>query len=239
MPTGSSSKTNRQTRFGWPHGLPPASTVRRHWRVTLPFSNRIAVAADRITEATATAECQPYASVGATVHPGTVDVPHQIIHLTLPSTGTYCIDPVTFRSKVNVDHDEEIDLAVDVLAPPPVAAVGPAHITLTVVDANGSPVPATMANWYYSPKGADYDGEHPLRCVNQRCDTWILDGAPPRPGPIYLNATYAGPLNPFLQQGWSGYNGALYNVDVDDAGNMIPIVTTLAVETDLEGATGG
>jgi hypothetical protein len=208
------------------------------WVVDVPFANRIAVAADRTTNAVATAECQPYASTFATVHPGTVDVPSQIVHLTLPNTGTYCVDPATFRSTVNVDHDDETDPSIDVLAPP-APPTGIAHVTLTVVDAAGEPVPATIAHWYYPPDSGDYDGEHPMTCANQRCDTWVLDGNAPRAGLIYLNASYSGPLNPFLQQGWSGYNGAPYTVEIDAGGNMIPIVTTLAVDTDLEAATGG
>ena len=171
-----------------------------------------------------------------TVHPGTDAVPQQRVSLTLPRSATYCIDPDTFRSVINMEQDEQVDDS-DVLARPDVPG---GALTLSLVDQNSDPVPGSIAHWYYDPKGPAYDGEHPLVCADVRCETWVLDAADaPRPGVVYINATYTGPLNPFLQQGWLGYDGAPFELQDDGAGGLVPLEVTLTLRTDEEGAIGG
>lgn len=208
-------------------GAPPCD----HWVIEAPITARIAVAAERVTEAEPTKACQPYASTFALVHPGTAA---QTLHLTLPTDGTYCIDPKTLRATVNVEHDEAIG-PDDVLAAPP-TATGP--ITVHLTDLDDAPVPGAIVNWYYPPKSPEFDGEHPLTCIDVRCETWVVTETP-RAGTIYLNASYAGPLNPFFQQGWSGYDGAPFELEDDGAGGVVPFETTFALDTELEGAIGG
>jgi hypothetical protein len=211
-------------------GPPPCSA----WEVAAPITTRIVVSAERTTEAPASEACLPYASTFAIVHPGTPAVPSQLLHLTLPKDGTYCIDPETFRTVVNHDHDELLD-ATDVLAAPAPAS---GAIEVRLVDLQGAPVPGSAAHWYYPPDSPEYDGEHALACVDQRCETWVVTDVP-RPGPIYLNASYAGPLNPTLQQGWSSYAAGPFEVMAGADGTIVPLSTTFELETDLEGAIGG
>ena len=211
-------------------GEPPCS----EWQVAEPITTRIVVSAERTTEAAATEGCLAYASSFAIVHPGTPAVPSQLLHLTLPRHGSYCIDPETFRTVINHEHDEAVD-ATDVLAPPPPST---GAIQVHLVDLAGAPVPGSAAAWYYPPEGPDYDGEHALACVDQRCETWVVTDAP-RPGPIFLTATYAGPLNPFVQQGWSGFAAGPFEVTHGADGEIAPLSTTFELETDLEGAIGG
>lgn len=213
-------------------GEPPCST----WVITTPITERIAVAADRTTEATPTEECQPYASTFAIVHPATREVPSQELHLTLPTYGTYCISGDTGRAIVNVEHDEAVDETDTLALPDP--ATGP--ITVSLVDQDGDPVPGTSASWYYHPEGEEYDGEHPLRCADVRCETWVLDGDDvPRAGTVFFSASYAGPLNPFLLQGWVGYDGAPFELAAGDQSGLAPRTITLTLSTVDEGATGG
>jgi len=213
-------------------GEPPCST----WLITTPITERIAVAAERVTEAPPTEECQPYASTFAIVHPGTAEVPSQELHLTLPTYGTYCIAGDTGRAIVNVEHDEEVDDTDTLALPEP--ATGP--ITVSLVDTHGDPVPGTQVAWYYYPESAEFDGEHPLRCADVRCETWVLEGDDvPRAGTVYFNASYAGPLNPFFQQGWVGYDGAPFELAAGDQDGLAPRTITLTLSTEDEGATGG
>lgn len=209
---------------------PPCST----WEIAGDLPGRIAVTSERVTEAT-DEDCIAYASAFALVHlpDGEATAP-QLLHLTLPSDGTYCIDPDSGRSEVNHEQDEPIDEA-DCLVPPPEAT---GAIELTVVDLQGEPVPAASAVWYYPPKGPAYDGEHPLACVDPRCETWVVTEAP-QAGTIYLFATYAGPLNPFVQTGWSDAVGTPVEVEVDDRGEIVPMSIELVLDTTLEGAIGG
>ena len=206
------------------------------WVVEEAFDERIVVSAERVTEATPTDACQPYASVFATVHPGTRARPSQLLHLTLPSYGTYCIDGETGRAVINAAQAEELDGSDELVTP----AVGSGVITLSLVDPQQRLVPGSAAYWYYAPEGPDYDGEHPLLCADLRCETWVSAADdPPRAGTVYLNATYIGPLNPFFQQGWLGYDGAPFELSVDGAGALQPLSVTLTLPTDQEGATGG
>jgi hypothetical protein len=211
-------------------GAPPCS----EWDVAEAITVRIAVSAERTTEAPTDGGCLAHASSFAIVHPGTAAVPHQLLHLTLPSDGAYCIDPETFRTVLHHEQDETLD-ATDVLAPPPPAS---GAIVVHLVDRAAAPVPGSSAAWYYPPKSREYDGEHPLACIDQRCETWVVTEMP-RPGPIYLNASYAGPLDPFVQQGWLAFAAGPFEVVVDDGGAIVPIDTTFELETDLEGAIGG
>ena len=212
------------------HQTPPCS----HWSVAPPTSGQLAVSADRTTDAAG--ECIAYASTFALVHPPTPETPNQILRLTLPSDGTYCIDPNTGRAVVNVEHDE--DVTGDTLAVPAPPG-GP--LTVHIEDQHGDPVPASGVHWYYSPEGPDYDGEHPLRCADVRCETWVLteEDAGPHAGVVYLSATYAGPLNPFFQQGWSGYAGGPHELAARDDGALVPVDITLTLATDEEAAIGG
>lgn len=212
-------------------GEPPCSA----WVVEDAITERIAVTAERATEATATETCQPYASAFAVVHPGTAAVPRQTLHLTLPTFGTYCIDEGTARALINVPHDEDLD-ASDVLAGPEEVT---SAITVSLVDQDGAPVPGTIAHWYYPPESPEHDGEHPLRCVDQRCETWVVESdAYPRPGPIYLTANYAGPLNPFSRQGWTSYGAGPFMVELDASGAVAPLAVQLTLPTDEEAAAG-
>ena len=213
-------------------GEPPCST----WLITTPITERIAVTADRTTEATPTEACQPYASTFAIVHPGTREVPSQELHLTLPTYGTYCINGDSGRAIVNVEHDEAVDDTDTLALPEPATGA----ITVSLVDLNGDPVPGTQAAWYYHPEGAEYDGEHPLLCADVRCETWVVDeDDAPRAGTVFFTASYAGPLNPFLQQGWVGYDGAPFELAAGDQGGLAPRTITLTLSTEDEGATGG
>jgi hypothetical protein len=209
-------------------GVEPPCSV---WEIADQPTGRIAITSERETEAEPTEECFPYASTFVEVHPSRS---RQRVHLTLPTDGLFCIDGETGRSYVNVDHDEEVDEA-DCLAPPPDVS---GRITLDVVDLEGEPVPATTANWYYHPESPEFDGEHPLACADQRCTRWIVTDTP-AVGTIYLNASYAGPLNPFVQQGWSGYDGAPFEVEIGGDGQIVPLFAELALDTTLEGAIGG
>lgn len=212
-------------------GEPPCST----WIISTPITEAISVSADRVTEATATEACQPYASTFAIVHAATPEVPTQVLHLTLPSYGTYCIDQL-FRAVVNVDHDEEVD-GSDTLALPAEPS-GP--ITVSLEDQDGNPVPGSSAAWYYHPESGEYDGEHPLRCADVRCETWVLaEGDAPEAGTVYFSATYAGPLNPFFQQGWAGYDGAPFELEAAAGGGLEEQTITLTLSTVDEGAAGG
>lgn len=209
---------------------PPCST----WEIAGELPERIAVTSERTTEAT-DEDCIPYASSFALVHlPDGAATAPQLLHLTLPSDGTYCVDPGTGRSAVDHEQDEQVDEA-DCLVPPPEAG---GAIELTVVDLDGEPVPAASAVWYYPPEGPDHDGEHPLACLDQRCERWVVTEAP-QAGTIYLFAMYAGPLNPFVQTGWSDGVGTPVEVEVDDRGEIVPVSVELVLDTTLEGAIGG
>jgi hypothetical protein len=213
-------------------GEPPCTT----WVLDAPITAAIAVTAERVTEATPTESCQPYASTFAIVHPGDDDVPRQVLHLTLPSDGTYCIDAESGRAVINVEHAEDVSDDVDTLAAPAPPA-GP--IVLRLRDPEGAPVPGINANWYYSPEGPEYDGEHPLRCADLQCSTWVLvDGDAPRAGMVYFSASYSGPLNPFIAQGWFGYDGRAFELAADGEG-LAAAELELELATDQEGATGG
>ena len=89
-------------------------------------------------------------------------------------------------------------------------------------------------------EGAEYDGEHPLLCADVRCETWVVDeDDAPRAGTVFFTASYAGPLNPYLQQGWVGYDGAPFELAAGDQGGLAPRTITLTLSTEDEGATGG
>ncbi len=222
-------------------GEPPCTT----WVLDAPITTAIAVTAERVTEATPTESCQPYASTFAIVHPGDDDVARQVLHLTLPSDGTYCIDAESGRAVINVAHAEDVSDDVDTLAAPAPPS-GPIVLRLRAPAADpadptdpGAPVPGTSANWYYSPEGPEYDGEHPLRCADLQCTTWVLvDGDFPRAGMVYFSASYSGPLNPFIAQGWYGYDGRAFELAADGDG-LAAAELELELATDQEGATGG
>ncbi len=208
-------------------GMPPCS----EWVVAEAFAAPIVVSAERITEAPMTAACSPYASTFARVNPGTDERPAQVLHLTLPTFGTYCVDPETFRSSVNVQHAEILDERDWLVTPAPATGA----VRVKVVDQDGKPAAGSIAHWYYTPDTSDYGGEKPLACVDLRCETWVMTDAP-KPGTIYVNVSYAGPFNPFLMQGWTDYAAVPLTLTVDGSGQLIPQDVTLVVDTTLEGA---
>ena len=212
-------------------GEPPCTT----WVLDAPITTPISITAERVTEATPTESCQPYASVFAIVHPGDEEIPRQVLHLTLPSDGTYCIDE-SGRAVIGFAHAEDVSDDADTLAAPEPAR-GP--IVLRLREADGTSVPGTSAHWYYSPEGPEYDGEHPLRCADRQCTTWVLvDADFPRAGMVYFSASYSGPLNPFIAQGWLGYDGRPFEL-ASEGEALAAVEIELVLATDEEAATGG
>lgn len=202
------------------------------WAIDGELPDRIAISSSRRNAGEDTDDCLGWASAFVQAHTHDPSK-RQLVHLTLPSDGTYCVDPETFATVLNHEHDEQVDEA-DCLAPP--EDVNGA-IVLHVVDEEGEPLPATIAHWYYHPEGPDYDGEHPLACADLRCESWVVREEP-MTGTVYLNATYAGPLNPYVQTGWNGYEGTPIEVELDDRGEIVPVSATLRLVI-LESATGG
>lgn len=96
-------------------------------------------------------------------------------------------------------------------------------VTVCTVDETGAAVTADQVYWYWSPKDAAYDGEHPMACLDADCTLWALDDAVE--GDLYIGARREGPEHVDPYCGYSGYDASPVTVDPD-----APVVLELNLE---------